>query len=99
MSRYAVPAKLARQIEEARVELVDALATLGDLGGTLDGLLGDLRAQHSEATERWQESERGQAVDSWLSEVEALAEQMQGLADDGASLMDDLAAFPTEPTD
>lgn len=58
---------------------------LGDIRGAAEALtasIQDMQAKWDEATERWQESERGQAVQEWLTQLEAQLREISDLADE-----------------
>lgn len=61
------------------------LGHLGDIRGAAEALtvsIEDMQARWDEATERWQESERGQAVQEWLTQLEDQLREIGDLADE-----------------
>lgn len=67
-----------------RLSKVD-LEHLGDIRGAAEALTSrveDMQARWDGATERWQESERGLAVQEWLTQMEDQLREISDLADE-----------------
>ncbi|RIR16498.1 hypothetical protein D2E41_26625 [Mycobacteroides abscessus] len=61
------------------------LAHLGDVRGAVEALTSrveDMQAGWDDATERWQESDRGLAVQEWLTQLENQLREIGDLADE-----------------
>lgn len=67
------------EYELAKVEALQGLAT--EVAMLLGSRHEALQLQWDEATERWQESERGEAVAGWLNDLESYSDEAQALAD------------------
>jgi hypothetical protein len=52
-----------------------------EIRNELENYVLDLRDQFDEQSEKWQESEKGQAVETWLEELDEIAETMDRLED------------------
>ena len=71
------------------------LERLGDIRGAVDALterVQDMQARWDDATERWQESERGQAVQEWLTQLEDQLREIGDLAEEIEGAEPDVAA-------
>lgn len=88
---------LVRRIEEFRQNLVDYAADIQDMGNELAELVEIHRGTWSERSARWQESDRGTSASTWLDEMEDLADRLQTIGGDSATMADDLVDIPTEP--
>lgn len=97
--RYAVPKDLLASLSDVREAFRDASADLFDFGTNLGTLVEDLRSAYEDASERWQESDRGEAVSSWLSSLEEIAERIETVTSDASELVDDLVELPEKPED
>lgn len=61
------------------------LAHLGDIRAATEAIttsVEDMQAKWDDATERWQESERGCAVQEWLTQLEDQLREISDLADE-----------------
>lgn len=61
------------------------LALIGEIQGAAQALtdrVEDMQSQWDNATERWQESERGSAVQDWLSQLEDQLREIGDLAEE-----------------
>ncbi len=61
------------------------LEHLGDIRSAVEALtvrVEEMQANWDDATERWQESERGEAVQEWLSQLEDQLREIGDLADE-----------------
>ena len=58
---------------------------IGKIRGAVYALserIGDLQSDWDDATERWQDSDRGMAVQEWLTEMEDKLREIEDLADE-----------------
>jgi hypothetical protein len=54
---------------------------IGDVKSQLEELTADLRDAWGEHSEKWQESDKGDAADTWIEELENLRDEMENITD------------------
>lgn len=63
--RYAMPKALAELLDNARSEL--------------ENFIEEQRSERDDKSDRWQESDKAQAHEAWLDELECLQDSLQNL--------------------
>jgi seryl-tRNA synthetase len=94
---FRISKDVRHQMDEARDQLVEVAKTLEALGISLSDAAESLRDEWNEKTERWQGSERGEAVEAWIAEIESLAAEVEELGNEASTREDQLGEITDKP--
>lgn len=89
----------SKSIAEAKDLATDAVGDVIALGNVLRETLDRLREEFDSRSERWQETERGQAASEWLDGVEEVVDDVERLAGELADAVDNVVGLEEAPSE